>query len=225
MSSKSRRRKKRSGRNMSYTSTMVPFLSKKENVLFASKYTSSDPVLQRLMTLSTLSANSIHRKNGREDGAIKQSSGAIRATKTKTLAYGAKTRSAKSSAKLLSTAVQRNSQITVGQVEERYGNNYALLDFDSPRTPGLRKCWSILSMCDLRACFICDVRSRRGWHRIIKLPSKLSPSELVALQSCLGSDPRREALNLLRVLQIGKEPLSPLSSSRWNLLFSRKIKR
>lgn len=73
---------------------------------------------------------------------------------------------------------------------------------------------------------ICMERTRRGWHVLIKLRERLLPSELVALQSCLGSDGRREALNLMRALAIRKEcdGVTPYWKKRWNILFSGKLR-
>lgn len=49
----------------------------------------------------------------------------------------------------------------------------------------------------------------------------LDPAQMVALQSVLGSDPRREALNLMRVLSLSK--MTPRYwKKRWNLLYRSK---
>jgi hypothetical protein len=59
-------------------------------------------------------------------------------------------------------------------------------------------------MVGLRPRFILYEKSRRGWHVLIKLNEKLRPAAMVALQAVLGSDSRREALNLMRALYIEK---------------------
>jgi hypothetical protein len=80
-----------------------------------------------------------------------------------------------------------------------------------------------MRICGLGAIAICYRRTRKGWHVIIfgDFQRTLTPAETVALQFCLGSDNRRETLNLMRVLNLkGK---SEWESKRWNLLFKEKI--
>jgi hypothetical protein len=49
--------------------------------------------------------------------------------------------------------------------------------------------------------------------------------ELVAFQACCGSDLRREALNLMRVVGIRTTPIrSKFWRDRWNILYSEKVK-
>jgi hypothetical protein len=94
------------------------------------------------------------------------------------------------------------------------------------RGPSLRPLWTVLRLVGLRPSsdVICYERTRRGWHVIIELPEKLKPAETVALQLALGSDPRREALNLMRVLGMRRNGVTRFWSSRWNILYSRKLK-
>jgi hypothetical protein len=61
-------------------------------------------------------------------------------------------------------------------------------------------------------------RTRRGWHVEIGLNKRIGPLEIVALQAVLGSDPRRECLNLMRVMNGGAV------DRRWNILYSRKLR-
>jgi hypothetical protein len=65
---------------------------------------------------------------------------------------------------------------------------------------------------------VCYERTARGWHVVIGLSISITPIETVALQAILGSDPRRESLNLMRVLYGGG------SDKRWNILYKRKLK-
>jgi hypothetical protein len=220
MSLKSARSKKRKGRNTLSISTMVPFLRRKATSEYASKFTSSDPELRRMLKRSERSADAMKALRGRRDGANGQSSGVSR--KARQSASIVRTLSVRNCEKLLSPLGEPLRLLTVGLVE-RTSNDCALLDFDSLGTPKLRACWRILALLDLRPRFILDIRSRHGWHRIIKLPRQLAPVELVALQSCLGSDPRREAFNLLRVLSLRKNSSDRFATSRWNLMFRRKL--
>jgi len=57
---------------------------------------------------------------------------------------------------------------------------------------------------------------------IIEWNIQLIPSEQVALQFALESDPRRECLNLMRVLSLARHP-SRNKSTHWNVLFERKL--
>lgn len=96
------------------------------------------------------------------------------------------------------------------------------IDVDSHAVPRLRKVWTVLRMCDLRPRSIECHRTRRGWHLLIVLTRTLLPSERVALQAVLGSDPWREALNLMRVLSIRKAGAPDFWINRWNLLYRSK---
>ena len=71
---------------------------------------------------------------------------------------------------------------------------------------------------------VADRRTRRGWHVAITLRDALEPAEIVALQSCLGSDRRREALNLMRVIGLRRtHGIDSFWFERWNLLYREKL--
>jgi hypothetical protein len=110
-----------------------------------------------------------------------------------------------------------------GIVQETARANVLMLDFDFRRVPRVRPLWSVLRVVGLRPTWIRTDRTRRGWHVIIGLTSRLQPAETVALQAILGSDDRREALNLMRVIAIRKNPPAAFWKNRWNLLFSSKL--
>lgn len=66
--------------------------------------------------------------------------------------------------------------------------------------------------------------SGQGWHCIVVLePEPETPMEVVALQAILGSDPFREASNVLRARQLPKVP--PFWRGRWNVLYRESSKR
>lgn len=67
--------------------------------------------------------------------------------------------------------------------------------------------------------FIRHDRTRRGWHVVIRWNRKFEPAERVALQAVLGSDVKRETLNLMRVIG-GRHR----GNKRWNILYSHKIR-
>jgi hypothetical protein len=98
-----------------------------------------------------------------------------------------------------------------------------LCDFDFARGPSLRPMWVTLRTCALRPRFIEYARTRRGWHVVIGLREPLQPAEQVALQAVLGSDRRREGLNIFRVLSMRRKGASDFWQARWNLLFKGKL--
>lgn len=111
-----------------------------------------------------------------------------------------------------------------GVVASRVNLTRAYLDFDRRRVPRLRPIWSVCRIVGLRPIWIESRRTRRGWHVVIQLNDRLQPAELVALQAVLRSDPRRETLNLCRVLGMRRSPVvSAFWRSRWNLLYERKL--
>ena len=96
-----------------------------------------------------------------------------------------------------------------------------LCDYDEPSKPpcfeSLRKIFNVLPW--LRPLWVRYDRTRHGWHVVIQLPRAIHPAATVALQAILGSDPRRETLNLMRALA---EPKG-LGASHWNILFREKL--
>lgn len=63
--------------------------------------------------------------------------------------------------------------------------------------------------------------SGRGVHLRITLDrAPMSPFEVVALQAILGSDPVREAYNLVRVRAMMKKGLPAFWCDRWNVLYT-----
>lgn len=61
-------------------------------------------------------------------------------------------------------------------------------------------------------------RTRRGWHVTVGVRKKIPPPLVVAAQAILGSDPKREAFNVMRVQRLDK--VSPFWRARWNVLYS-----
>lgn len=103
-------------------------------------------------------------------------------------------------------------------------NNRAIyLDYDYPRGPSLRMIWTVLRAVGLRPGTIEYRRSRRGWHCVIPVNQRLENAEIVALQAVLGSDSRRELLNIMRVISIRRAGASPYFAARWNLLYAKKF--
>lgn len=114
------------------------------------------------------------------------------------------------------------------------------LDFDAPRSRYFQgrgfRLYGIFAVCHtlgLSPRSICCQRSNKGWHytitlkpdqRIFRRASGLpSRIETVALQFALGSDRKRETLNLMRVLALGRVSNKRWESAKWNLLFREKL--
>lgn len=94
-------------------------------------------------------------------------------------------------------------------------------DYDRPSPPSLWEINRIFHILDIRPRAIRYDRTRHGWHVIIELPRALDKAATVALQAILGSDPRRETLNLMRALNTRWDDFN---ECRWNILFREKIK-
>ena len=58
-------------------------------------------------------------------------------------------------------------------------------------------------------------RTRHGWHVIVGVEKALPSLAIVAAQAVLGSDPKREAFNLMRI----QYPPCGFWRDRWNVLY------
>jgi len=63
----------------------------------------------------------------------------------------------------------------------------------------------------------------RGWHIIIHITERLSASEVIAIQATLGSDIKRELMNLQRYFGFRDKKVPKFWRDRWNLLFEKKV--
>lgn len=93
------------------------------------------------------------------------------------------------------------------------------LDFDGPLPANLVS-W-ITTCAKLWAWPIAAIRvdrTRRGYHVVVGINKKLAPAHIVAAQAILGSDPKREAFTLMRVLRLPELPA--FWRKRWNVLYS-----
>jgi hypothetical protein len=112
----------------------------------------------------------------------------------------------------------------IGVLESRKQRSDEIqLDFDRKSCPRLLEGFRFLRLLKLSPAFYLDTKTRRGWHRVIRLRERLEPAEIVACQALLGSDPGRERLNLMRILSIRRSGASPFARAHWNLLFTRKL--
>lgn len=62
-------------------------------------------------------------------------------------------------------------------------------------------------------------RTRHGWHVVIALSGTITPLECVAMQAVLGSDPRREAYNVVRARAVARGDVPAFWRTRWNVLY------
>lgn len=80
-----------------------------------------------------------------------------------------------------------------------------------------RKIRAVLAILGLTEVSIDSRRSHSGGrHWVVEIRERLDPIQIVAIQACMGSDLKRETMNLGRVLRGRTDP-------EWNLLFDRKI--
>jgi hypothetical protein len=112
----------------------------------------------------------------------------------------------------------------IGKVKHATDLRCAYLDFDSVGIPLLRPIFAVCRIVGVRPLWIESRRTARGWHLRIRFHNRFEPAELVAFQAACGSDPRRESLNLMRVLNIRRHGAAPFWRKRWNLLYSEKLK-
>lgn len=110
-------------------------------------------------------------------------------------------------------------------IEEVWHPRRTYLDFDGPFPRHfIQQLRAVANITELRVRWLRIDRTRHGWHVVIHWNIRLEPAEQVALQLALGSDRRRECLNLKRVLSLNRH-WSKTGAKYWNLLFSRKLKR
>lgn len=94
------------------------------------------------------------------------------------------------------------------------------IDIDAGRDlPTLATLTRRLRFAGKRPLWLAQERSRsgRGWHLWLAVTPKCSEMETVALQAVCGSDPAREANNVLRVNQLPY--VSAFWRDRWNVFY------
>ena len=93
------------------------------------------------------------------------------------------------------------------------------LDIDGPLPDAI--VYKIVATCrlwDWRLAGVRFDRTRNGWHVVVAVRKRLPPVVVVAAQAILGSHDKREAYNLLRVMQLDRVPR--FWRRRWNVLYS-----
>lgn len=112
----------------------------------------------------------------------------------------------------------------VGVIDHVSDQRMAYIDVDDRYAPSIRQFYSVCRIVGVSPVWINYRRTKKGWHIIIRLRDRLRPAETIALQACCGSDLRREALNLMRIIAIRRTPItSRFWRRRWNILFREKL--
>lgn len=112
---------------------------------------------------------------------------------------------------------------TVAVIESWSSPYILLLDFDFIMPlPNLIKILAVLRVIGFKAVWISYTRSKHGWHLEVRVNARMIPAEQVAAQAVLGSDIRREAMNLRRAISLRLNP-SHFWSKRWNILYWKKL--
>jgi hypothetical protein len=107
-----------------------------------------------------------------------------------------------------------------GGVVDRYGDAYTTLhDYDGREPPTVDEIRHIAGILRVKVEALEYSASRRGSHLAITWGAKWEPWQIVVIQAILGSDPKREAYNLLRLMS----GADVAKNWRWNFLFSRKL--
>jgi hypothetical protein len=93
-----------------------------------------------------------------------------------------------------------------------------LCDYDKPDKPATGyHVARVARMLNAKPLWTRLDRTKNGWHMVIQWNREFAPLEVVALQAALGSDVKREAYNLGRVMS-GKA-----TDWKWNVLFLYKL--
>src|SRR4029077_77301 len=111
--------------------------------------------------------------------------------------------------------------------ELQYGTDLycAYLDYDRGVPVSLPAIIAAARIVGLRIVWIELQRSRHGWHVRVRFNTRSPLAEIVCFQACVGSDRRRELLNLMRVRAIRVHRIrSRFWRERANILYSRKLR-
>lgn len=106
-----------------------------------------------------------------------------------------------------------------GRISEYANQRRLYLDFDHAVGPGrVRSVYTLARLCGWKIRWIRFDRTKRGWHLVVDFRDCLPALAMVAAQAILGSDFRRESLNLMRALSV-----NPAREKYFNILFDKKL--
>lgn len=98
--------------------------------------------------------------------------------------------------------------------------------------PPLSRVWWVARVLGIKPKWIRYDRTKRGWHIVAEWPKTAfktrcpcgkkhhEPFAVLALQTILGSDFRREALNYMRLMSLRRDRYA---MAHWNILYERKL--
>jgi len=99
------------------------------------------------------------------------------------------------------------------------------LDYDVVRLPMMiGKVGWLARLMRWRVTGLTYARTRRGWHVEIWIGQRICPRIQVAAQAILGSDPAREAFNLVRARKLRRmDGWVRRGGFSWNVLYREKL--
>jgi hypothetical protein len=107
-----------------------------------------------------------------------------------------------------------------GIVEHYATDRMTLHDYDNPiKPPAIAEILYIAGILGAEVRTLEFFPSRRGTHLAITWSVQWTPTQTVAVQALLGSDPRREAHNLRRLM----DGWNTTNDRGWNILFRSKV--
>jgi hypothetical protein len=112
-------------------------------------------------------------------------------------------------------------------LKEVHTGSLILIDWDCRKLPNLLPLYAQLRYLSLTVEYVRTDRTEHGWHIIIAIEDVLTLAEIIAVQSLLGSDKKRELHNMMRCLQLSRRAemervrLEPFA----NILFDRRLKK
>lgn len=113
------------------------------------------------------------------------------------------------------------SKQTWGVVKETAAPNKTLCDYDGHLPSDLLERVSMVrSILSIRPHMLRIDKTKHGYHLVIVWSETLSKAETVAIQAILGSDYKRELLNLMRVRSKAK---GKFCEQFWNILYDHRL--
>jgi hypothetical protein len=109
---------------------------------------------------------------------------------------------------------------TFGVVDRRGSSRTLLLDFDG-EGPDWGRIYNVARRHRLKPVAMELYRTRHGWHVVVFTRRRVEPWQALVLQALMGSDWRRESLNLLRLWDTAGQVQRGLKW-RWNVLYNGK---
>jgi len=107
-----------------------------------------------------------------------------------------------------------------GVLSEKLNSHAIYLDYDRIASPRLAPLFAAHHILGFSPTVLMLRKTRHGWHVVASYRRQFSPIEAIAMQAALGSDRKRETLNLMRALNMSR---SRFWRARSNILYSHKV--